>query len=333
MTLILKTQPQGSMYPQITQTPTTYADFLDAFRDGHTIDDNLTAPVIAATLQAKMLEIGINSGHLRKTRGAANPSDSLADIYLTKLGAELIQTALDRKFCVQAVDEAKKSVAEGDDRLHPHVGAVVVKDGIILATGHRGEDGKGAHAEFSAMQKMNKAQLEGSTVYTTLEPCSIRKSKTPCTNHLIDAKVKRVVYGMPDKDETVFGHHTLIEAGIEIALFHDDLVKELLALNKEWSDSLRVKPIVPPNNTPPLASVSYYKLGTSMADNTYFFVKPPVDEGGFYTVEDGAKTVLAHARTLDDIAIAWHALDTKKRITEKLVRQSHGNGDQRLNLT
>jgi pyrimidine deaminase RibD-like protein len=280
-----------------------------------------------------MLEIAIKSRHLTKTRGAANPSESLADIYLTPSGSELIQGFFDRSFCEAAVTEAKKSVAEGDGRLHPHVGAVVVKDGNVLATGHRGENGKGAHAEFSAMQKMNKAALEGCTVYTTLEPCSIRKSKTPCTNHLIDAKVKRVVYGMPDKDESVFGHHSLIEAGIEIALFPDDLVKTLLALNKEWSDSLRVKPIVPPNNTPPLASVSYYKLGTSMADNTYFFVKPPADAGGFYTVEDAAKTVLAHARTLDEIAMAWHGMDDRKKIVEKLVRQSAGSSDQRLNLT
>jgi pyrimidine deaminase RibD-like protein len=285
--LILTKLPQGHIYPQITQAPiNNYADFLNFFRGGHTIDDNLGATVIAATLQAKMLEIAIASRHLTKTRGAANPSESIADIFLTKSGSELIQGFFDRAFCETAIAEAKKSVAEDDGRLHPHVGAVVVKDERVLATGYRGENGKGDHAEYSAMQKMNKADLEGCTVYTTLEPCSIRKlPKTPCTNHLIDGKVKRVVYGMPDKDESVFGHYSLIEAGIEIALFPDDLVKELQALNKEWSDSLRVKPIVPPNNTPHLASVSYYKLGTSMADNAHFFVRPPKDVGGFYTVE------------------------------------------------
>ena len=164
------------------------------------------------------------------------------------------------------------------------------------------------------MQKMNKADLEGCTVYTTLEPCSIRKlPKTPCTNHLIDGKVKRVVYGVPDKDESVYGHHTLIEAEIEIDVFPDDLVKTLLALNKGWSDSLRVKPIVPPNNTPPLASVSYYKLGTSMADNTHFFVRSPKDAGGFYTVEDAAKNAswltLEHSM---EIAIAWRGNGRQK---------------------
>jgi hypothetical protein len=76
--LIHEKLPQGHIYPQITQTPTTYADFLDTFRGGHTIDDNLGATTIAATLQARMLEIAIASGHLKKTRGAASPNESLA---------------------------------------------------------------------------------------------------------------------------------------------------------------------------------------------------------------------------------------------------------------
>jgi pyrimidine deaminase RibD-like protein len=333
--LIHKKLPPGRIYPQITQAPVNnYTDFLNFFRGGHTIDDNLDARVIAATPQAAMLGIGVASGHLTKARSKAIPDEFLADVVLTKSGSELIQTAMDRAFCETAIAEAKKSEAEGDGRLHPQVGAVVVKDGHILATGHRGENGKGDHAEYSAMQKMNKADLEGCTVYTTLEPCSIRKApKTPCTNHLIDAKVKRVVYGMPDKDESVYGHHSLIEAGIEIALFPDDLVKELLALNKEWSDSLRVKPIVPPNDTPPLASVSYYKLGTSMADNTHFFVRPPWTDGGFFTVEDALKNVLAYGRTIEEIAVEWHKIHVQKVHVEKLVRQNTYSSSQLLNLS
>jgi hypothetical protein len=128
-------------------------------------------------------------------------------------------------------------------------------------------------------------------------------------------------------------HSTLVEAGIEIGFFPHDLMQELLVLNKAFNDSRREKQGIPPaNNTPPLANVSYYKLGTSMADNTHFFVRPPKDSGGFYTVEDADKTVLAHARTLEEIAIAWHAMDDRKRIAEKLVRQGSGSSHQLLNL-
>jgi pyrimidine deaminase RibD-like protein len=333
--LIKEKMPPGHIYPQITQVPISYAEFLDHFRGGHTIDDNLNATSIASSLQAALIQVAILGGHLTKTKNMAMPSEFLLDITLTKAGLELIQTTLDRQFCEMAVVEAKKSIAEDDQRLHPKVGAVIVKDGKVLATGFRGESREGGdHGEYCALKKLTAGEVEGSTVYTTLEPCSVRKSpkKTPCTNHLINRKVARVVFGMPDKDESVYGHHTLIEAGIEIGVFPHDLIQELLTLNKEWTDSLRVKPIVPPNNTPPLANVSYYKLGTSMADNTHFFVRPPKDAGGFFTVEDADKTVLAHARTLDEIAIAWHALDDRKRIVEKLVRQGSGSSHQLLNL-
>jgi pyrimidine deaminase RibD-like protein len=333
--LIREKLPQGHIYPQITQTPVTYGEFIDAFRGGHTIDDNLTAHTIAETLQAAMMKIAIASGHLTKTRSKAAPNEFLADIFLTKTGAELIQTAVDRKFCAMAVAEARRSIAEDDGRPHPYVGVVIVKDGEILATGFRGESGKGDHGEYCALKKVNEADVQGATVYTTLEPCSERNPpKKSCTERLISAKVARVVSGSADKDESVYGHSTLVEAGIEIGFFQHDLMQELLVLNKTWNDSRRAKQGIPPaNNTPPLASVSYYELGTSMADNTHFFVRPPKEADGSYTVEDANGLVLAHARTLDEIAIAWHGMDDRKTIVKKLVRQSAGSSDQRLNLT
>jgi len=239
---------------------------------------------------------------------------------------------LDRRFMLLAIEEAKKSVAE-DDRPHPYVGVVIVKDGKILATGYRGESGDGDHGEYCALKKLNETDVQGATVYTTLEPCSTRKPpKRSCTKRLIDSKVMRVVYGIADKDESVYGHASLAEAGIEIGVFPNDLMQELLALNKAWSDSLRVKPIIPPNDTSPLANASYYKLGTSMHDNIHLFVRPPKNAGGFYTVEDAAKNVLAHGRTIDEIAVEWHRIDRQKVIVEKLVRQGSGSSNRLLNL-
>jgi pyrimidine deaminase RibD-like protein len=334
--LIREKLPPGHIYPQITDVPVSYAEFLNFFRGGHTVDDNFGATAIAKAFQATMVQVAILGGHLTKTKNMAMPSEFLVDITLTKSGAELIQATLDRQFCEMAVAEAKRSIAE-DTRLRPKVGAVVVKGGKVLATGYRCESGKGDHGEFCAFKKLNadvdKVDLSGCTVYTTLEPCSKRNApKRPCTQRLIEGKVARVVFGMPDKDESVYGHHTLIEAGIEIGVFPHDLIQELFVLNKEWTDSLRAKPIVPPNNTSQLANVSYYKLGTSMADNTHFFVRPPMDAGGFFTVEDANKEVLAHGKTIEEIAIQWKRLDAEKTVREKLVRQSHGSSNQLLNL-
>jgi pyrimidine deaminase RibD-like protein len=307
---------------------------LNFFRGGLTIDDNLSADVIRNTVQHAMFTTAVMSEHLTRTKNTSIPDEFLVDIHLTKSGLEIIQNVWDRIFSEGAIIQARKSIAEDDGKPHPYVGVVIVKDGNVLATGFRGESGEGDHGEYCALKKLNQADLRGATVYTTLEPCSERNPpKKSCTERLIDAKVARVVSGSADKDESVYGHSTLVEAGIEIGFFPHDLMQELLVLNKTWSDSRRAKQgIPPPNDTSPLANVSYYKLGTSMADNTHFFVRPPKDAGGFFTVEDAAKTVLAHARTLDEIAIAWHGMDDRKRIVEKLVRQSAGSSHPLLNL-
>ncbi len=326
------------IYPQITQAPiTTYPDFFNFFRGGHTVDDNLDAGAIQNTTQYAMFSTAIASGHLKKFKNKAIPDEFLADVFLTEAGSELTRAFLDRRFCELAVEEARKSIAEEDGEPHPYVGAVVIKDGRILATGYRGETGEGRHAEYCALRKINddvdNVDLTGCTVYTTLEPCSKRKpSKMPCAARLIDAKVERVVYGLADKDESVYGHVSLAEVGIEIGLFPKDLIQELVALNRRWSDSLRLNPTAPPpNDASPLANCSYYKPGTSMADNIHLFVRPPKD-GGFYTIEDANKTVLAWAKTIDEIAIEWHRIDRQKVIVDQLVRQGRGSSHHLLSL-
>ena len=214
-----------------------------------------------------------------------------------------------------------------------------MKDGQILATGYRGETGEGRHAEFCALKKINDdvdhVDLSGCTVYTTLEPCSKRNSsnKTACATRLINANVSRVVFGMADKDESVYGHVSLTEANIEVGLFPRDLIQELIALNKKWSDTRRKLEVAPPpNDTGHLANVSYYKPGTSMADNIHLYVRPPTNNDSLFTVEDAARTVLAWGRTLQDIAVKWHQIDDQKVIIEGLIRQNSGSSHRLLNL-
>src|SRR5258708_17855579 len=135
--LIQKKLPPGHIYPQLTQAPiTNYADFLNFFRDGQTLDDN-NELTIAQTVQNAMFKAAIASGHLTKTKNMAMRDEFLVDVSLTKSGPELIQTALDRAFSEMAIAEARKSIAENDNP-HPFVGVVIVKNGEILATGYRG---------------------------------------------------------------------------------------------------------------------------------------------------------------------------------------------------
>lgn len=79
------------------------------------------------------------------------------------------------------------------------IGAVIVKDGEIIARGHNVReldfDATG-HAEIKAIQAANKTleawRLEGATMYVTLEPCPM------CAGALINSRVDRVVYGAAD---------------------------------------------------------------------------------------------------------------------------------------
>lgn len=144
----------------------------------------------------------------------------------------------DGQFARMAIDEARKSVSEKDNRVHPKVGAVVVKDGRVLSSAHRGEQA-GNHAEFVALEKkLSDEAVAGATVYTTLEPCTTRTHpKIPCTQRLIDRKVARVVIGMLDPDDRISGTgwRKLRNAGIETVPFPHDLAKEVEELNREFT--------------------------------------------------------------------------------------------------
>ena len=95
----------------------------------------------------------------------------------------------------EALLEADAAAAIGE----VPVGAVVVKDGAILATGHnlreQAQDPT-AHAELLAIRRAAQAlgtwRLEGCTVYVTLEPCPM------CAGAMVLARVERCVYGCDD---------------------------------------------------------------------------------------------------------------------------------------
>ena len=108
---------------------------------------------------------------------------------------------------------------EGQVKPNPMVGAVVVKDGIIVGRGfHRYEGVK--HAEVLALEEAGN-RARGATVYVNLEPCCHRgagKRTPPCCEALIAAQVKRVVFCITDPNPRVNGRGTsaLREAGISV---------------------------------------------------------------------------------------------------------------------
>lgn len=115
---------------------------------------------------------------------------------------------------------------------NPRVGCVIVQDGRVVGAGATQRAG-GPHAEVMALRQAceGSADVAGSTVYVTLEPCSHHGRTPPCVDALIAAKPSRVVIAMPDPNPLVAGAgvRRLRQAGIQVAT--GVLAEEALALN------------------------------------------------------------------------------------------------------
>jgi len=126
----------------------------------------------------------------------------------------------DSEWMALALAEARKGI--GRTAPNPPVGSVIVKDGQFLGSGYHHAAGR-PHAEREALAdataKHGKDALKGSTAYVTLEPCSTHGRTPPCTEGLIEAGVKRVVYATVDRNPAHAGRANAIlhAAGIEVA--------------------------------------------------------------------------------------------------------------------
>jgi len=99
---------------------------------------------------------------------------------------------------------------------NPMVGCVVHdKFGNIVSKGYHKKYGEN-HAERDALLKLKNNEAEGGTLYVNLEPCSHYGKTPPCTDLIIERKLKRVVIGMRDVNPLVDGISKLREAKIEV---------------------------------------------------------------------------------------------------------------------
>lgn len=121
----------------------------------------------------------------------------------------------EEQWMLLALDEAQKGI--GRTAPNPPVGAVIVKDGIMLGKGWHRAAGQ-PHAEREALADAAGKDVAGSTVYITLEPCSTHGRTPPCTQGLIDAGVARVVYAYVDRNPSHAGRADALlkAAGIEV---------------------------------------------------------------------------------------------------------------------
>jgi diaminohydroxyphosphoribosylaminopyrimidine deaminase/5-amino-6-(5-phosphoribosylamino)uracil reductase len=112
---------------------------------------------------------------------------------------------------------ARRLAEKGWGRVHPNplVGAVVVVDNEIVGQGFHAEFG-GPHGEIAALRDAGD-KARGATLYVTLEPCTHHGKTPPCTDAIIAAGIKRVVFGAHDPHHLAAGGgEVLRQAGIEV---------------------------------------------------------------------------------------------------------------------
>ena len=112
--------------------------------------------------------------------------------------------AEDRKFLDAAYDEAQKGLSEGGIP----IGSVLVRDGEIIGRGFNQpitSHDPSAHAEMVAIRMAAAAaanyRLPGSTLYVTLEPCSM------CSGLIVHSRIQRLVYGATEPKSGVVESH------------------------------------------------------------------------------------------------------------------------------
>ena len=130
----------------------------------------------------------------------------------------------DEKWMNLALEQAVKAEKEGE----VPVGAILVKDGLLIAKAHNqpiSTNDPTAHAEIqllrAAGEELNNYRLNGTSLYVTLEPCAM------CLGAMMHARVERIVYGAHDPKTGVCGSsENLIDANC----FNDkiDLVSGVL---------------------------------------------------------------------------------------------------------
>jgi diaminohydroxyphosphoribosylaminopyrimidine deaminase/5-amino-6-(5-phosphoribosylamino)uracil reductase len=132
-----------------------------------------------------------------------------------------------------ALNEAK--LRRGYCAPNPSVGALLVKEGEILAAGKHWQAGH-PHAEVDVLNQVSQEQSRGATLYVTLEPCCHFGRTPPCTKLIIEREISRVIYAYADPHPLVAGkgQSELVSAGIACEHFPLPEIDEFYRSYRYW---------------------------------------------------------------------------------------------------
>lgn len=198
--------------------------------------------------------------------------------------------SLDEKYMAMALRLAEK--ARGRTSPNPMVGAVVVKNGRVIARGWHRKAGE-PHAEAIALAKAGTA-ARGATLYVTLEPCSHTNKRTPpCSPLVIASGVKRMVIAMIDPNPKVSGGgiRAIRKAGIEVVT--GVLESEARLLNEAFIKHVTKKA---PFVTLKIAQTLDGKIATASGESKWITGKEAREEG--HKLRNGNDAILVGINTV-----------------------------------
>ncbi|MFL5895681.1 MAG: bifunctional diaminohydroxyphosphoribosylaminopyrimidine deaminase/5-amino-6-(5-phosphoribosylamino)uracil reductase RibD [Thermoleophilaceae bacterium] len=137
------------------------------------------------------------------------------------------------------------STAQGRTSPNPLVGAVVVKGGRVIGEGFHEAAGL-PHAERAALAACSEDPA-GATMYVSLEPCCHHGRTPPCTDAIIEARIKRVVIASDDPSEKAHGRGAgiLRDEGIQVDLCDGDAAEAARLINQPFRKHARTgRPLV-----------------------------------------------------------------------------------------
>lgn len=145
----------------------------------------------------------------------------------------------DERFMKMAIDLAIRGISKVNP--NPLVGAVIVKDGKVISSGYHKKYGD-LHAERNAFKNLGEGvSAEGATMYVTLEPCCHYGKTPPCTEAIIENKIKKVVIGTLDPNPLVSGKGADILRDLGIEVVTGVLEKECKEINEVFIHYIKTK--------------------------------------------------------------------------------------------
>ena len=135
-------------------------------------------------------------------------------------------------FLERALELAERG--RGKTRPNPIVGAVVVRDNVVVGEGWHERPGL-PHAERIALDAAGE-DARGATLYTTLEPCAHQGRTGPCTEAILAAGVARVVAAAGDPNPVVDGKGlaALADAGVDVELADEEIATRARRQNEAY---------------------------------------------------------------------------------------------------